>query len=58
MVEGIETLAKGTYTVVIMALWNPVALENTDYQNILISVHAPCAIKLIAKNSQVGLRTI
>ena len=43
---------------IIMALWNQVAIENSDYQKVLIKVHFPCATNIIAQNSDIALKTL
>ena len=46
MDKDLQVLGKGSYTVVVMALWNQAALENSDFQRVLLTVHAPCATQL------------
>lgn len=58
MVDGVESLPKGSYTIVLMALWNQIALDNPDYQRILIKVHSPCPTNIIEQNAGMGLKAL
>ena len=48
----------GTYTLVVDALWNKLALEKSHWRNIRVNIQAPGALRLTKMNQQQGLTNL
>ena len=51
-------LAQGKYIVLLIARWNSVAMDNTDFKQVAITVQAPASTTLKPIALDVGLKAI
>ena len=51
-------LAQGKYILLLIARWNPIAMDNTDFKQVAITVHSPASTALRPIPLELGLDAI